>query len=310
MVKDMGEAFTPSFYAWIACPKCQRRAIPASCYQQVRTFIGPASAERGFTLATLSHAAEKAVGRALVLKGANSMCRFSIKHLTTELKKMLCHSINKGFAIACLLSIFILTFVASARQQNFHVTGASLTADDAGMSGPCPMKMVFRGFITANGPGTVKYTFTRSDGATGPAYAIEFKEAGTQAVSADWTLGDASALPHFEGWQAIRILSPNGLESDRALFKGTCLTETPSAKGQFIACPVKETRTEVTTPLPQPWWNTPQIGKLERVSVQTIGGNRTLVCEYWAYGRTVSIMRRFPEGTTDCSAEGSGFSCR
>jgi len=84
----------------------------------------------------------------------------------------------------------------------------------------------------------------------------------------------------------------------------------PTSKGQFIACPVKETRTEVTTPLPQPWWNTPQIGRLERVSVQTIAGNRTLVCEYWAYGRSVSIMRAFPEGATGCSAEGSGFRCR
>jgi hypothetical protein len=222
---------------------------------------------------------------------------------------MLRQLINKCLAIVCLSLIFILTFVASAHRQEVGVTEASLTADVAGMSGPCPIRVVFRGYITANGPVTVKYTFTRSDGATGPAYAMEFKEAGTQAVSTDWTLGDASALPHFEGWQAIKILSPNELNSDRAFFKGSCLKETPSAKGQFIACPVKEMRTEVTTPLPQPWWNTPQLGKLERVSVQTIGGNRTLVCEYSAYGRTVSIMREFPEGATDCSAEGDGFWC-
>ena len=245
------------------------------------------------------------------------------------------YSINKGLAIAGLLTIFSLTFVASAHRQDFRVTEALLKADATGMSGPCPLKVVFNGYITANGPGTVKYTFERSDGATGPAYAVEFKEAGTQAVSTDWTLGDASALPQFDGWQAIRILSPNELRSDKALFKGTCLRATPSqngqsatgrvsapavaaavvessqtSQGQFIACPLKETRTEVTTPLPEPWWNTPQIGKLERVTVQTIGGNKTLVCEYWAYGRTVSIMRRFPEGATDCSAEDKGFRCR
>jgi uncharacterized surface protein with fasciclin (FAS1) repeats len=82
-----------------------------------------------------------------------------------------------------------------------------------------------------------------------------------------------------------------------------------TAKGQFVACPLKESRTEVTTSLPEPWWNTPQIGSLERTSVQTIGGNRTLVCEYSAYGRTVNVMRLFPEGTTDCAAEGNGFQC-
>ena len=46
----------------------------------------------------------------------------------------------------------------------------------------------FRGYITADGPGRVKYTFTRSDGATGPVYIMDFKRAGTQAVTTDWTL--------------------------------------------------------------------------------------------------------------------------
>jgi hypothetical protein len=401
-------------------------------------------------------------------------------------------SINKALAIACLLSIFGLTFIASAHRQDFRVIEAMLTADD-GLSGPCPIKVVFKGYIKTDGPGTVKYTFTRSDGATTPVLTIDFREAGRQPVSTDWTLGDAIALPHFAGWQAIRILSPNSYESNQAGFEINCqagkekqpnaqpdaqpaggrqdqgaeayqkelpnlaapyqrkleqemtslkafaekfqpalaeaqqkigfdstamnaefrsiseesdaakraqrsaefqtkyepqfielaqsagidlaaqrrqmitllgidlskarVKETktlaieieedrqpirsslisgnplssnslssntvsgspPStsagelsatSKGSFIACPVKETRTEVTTPLPQPWWNTPQIGKLERVSVQTIAGNQTLVCEYWAYGRSVSIMRAFPEGATHCSAEGSGFLCR
>jgi hypothetical protein len=241
--------------------------------------------------------------------------------------------INKYMAIVCLSLFFILAFGASAHRQDFRVTDAVLKADNANLSGTCPLKAAFNGYITTNGPGTVKYTFTRNDGATGPIYAMEFKEAGRQEVSTDWTLGDASALPHYVGWQAIKILSPNELKSDPALFELTCLKETPPqnkrpnltdriisviappiepaqpAKGQFIACPVKETRTEVTTQLPQPWWNTPQVGSLERVSVQTIGGNRTLVCEYQAYGRTVSIMRRFPEGATDCTAEGDGFMC-
>ena len=255
------------------------------------------------------------------------------------------HSINKGLAIACLLSIFSLTFIASAHRQDFRVTEASLTADDARMSGPCPIKVVFNGYITTDGPGTVKYTFTRSDGATAPVLTMDFKEAGRQPVSTDWTLGDAIVLPHFGGWQAIRILSPNSYESNKATFVIDCQAgkekqpdaqpaggrqekgaeasqkalpnlaaavgePSQTSKGSFIACPVKETRTEVTTPLPKPWWNTPQIGKLERVSVQTIAGNQTLVCEYWAYGRSVSIMRAFPEGATDCAAEGNGFRCR
>ena len=80
-------------------------------------------------------------------------------------------------------------------------------------------------------------------------------------------------------------------------------------KQSYIECPVQEVRTEITTPLPQPWWNTPQVGKLQHVGIQTIADKRTLVCEYWAYGGTVGVMREFPEGATNCKAKGKGFSC-
>ena len=139
------------------------------------------------------------------------------------------HSINKGLAIACLLAVFSLTFIASAHRPDFRVTEAFLKADDARMSGPCPLKVVFNGYITANGPGTVKYTFTRSDGARAQAYAMDFKEAGTQAVSTDWTLGDASTLARYEGWQALKILSPNEMESshETGSFSITCGQQKP-----------------------------------------------------------------------------------
>jgi hypothetical protein len=219
---------------------------------------------------------------------------------------------------------------SKAPAQSLQVVSATLAASPEVYDGPCPVTIKFSGNITVKGKGPVKYTFVRSDGATAPVYTLDFDGEETKPVDTTWTLSP----PTFGEWLAIKILSPNELQSDRASFKGTCLKETPSqnnsqnatgrispltatvaepsqtAKGQFVACPVKEARTEVTTPLPEPWWITPQIGKLERVSVQTIGGNRTLVCEYWAYGRTVGIMRAFPEGATDCSAESNGFRCR
>ena len=71
------------------------------------------------------------------------------------------------------------------------------------------MTVAFGGSLTTNGPGAVKYSFTRSDGATSPVYTMDFKEAGTQSVTTSWTIGDAQSLPTYEGWQAIKILSPN-----------------------------------------------------------------------------------------------------
>ncbi len=260
---------------------------------------------------------------------------------------MFCNSTIKRFATS-LLSIVSLAFVASA--QEFRVTEALLKTDGEMMNGPCPPRVVFSGYITANGPGTVKYTFTRSDGIAGPTYAMEFKEAGSKDVSNEWVLENASGTPRFVGWQSISVLTPNQFKSDQAWFKGSCrespslnnlldatdgvsslgaAATAPSAvpnrqpsvatggpgapaampRGEFIACPVTEARTEVTTSLPEGWWNTPQIGELHRVNVQTIGGNRTLVCEYRAHGGSVSIMRAFPRGARDCSVEGNGFRC-
>ena len=87
-------------------------------------------------------------------------------------------------------------------------------------------------------------------------------------------------------------------------------THPQAALQQQVQCPVPEVRTEITTRLPKPWWNTPQIGKLQGLAVQDIGGQKTLVCRYLAYGTQVSVMRLFPEGTHACSAVSDHFVCR
>ncbi len=106
--------------------------------------------------------------------------------------------------------------------RNFMVTDAVLKADEAKLVGQCPLTVRFTGYITANGPGTVKYTFTRSDGATAPVFTVDFKEAGTKTVTSTWTLSR-----NYDGWQAIKILSPNETESshDTGAFAVACATE-------------------------------------------------------------------------------------
>ena len=123
-----------------------------------------------------------------------------------------------------LLVCSITGLAASGVRDEFKVTEVFLKADDGRPTGPCPLRVVFRGYITANGPGTIKYTFTRSDGATGPVYIMEFKKAGTQAVMTDWTLGHPRVLPRYAGWQAVKVLLPEGVESnhDTGSFEINC----------------------------------------------------------------------------------------
>jgi hypothetical protein len=94
----------------------------------------------------------------------------------------------------------------------FRVTETVLKADEAKNVGQCPATVKFTGHITTNRPGTVRYTFTRSDGATGPVLTLEFGAAGTQSVGTTWQLGGIG-LMEYRGWQAIKILSPNKMES-------------------------------------------------------------------------------------------------
>jgi hypothetical protein len=77
-----------------------------------------------------------------------------------------------------------------------------------------------------------------------------------------------------------------------------------------IKCPVDTVTTEITTPIPEPWRSTQQVGKLTKVRTGNVAGQSTLECGYWAYGTTVYVLRDFPDGTSACYAEGNGFSCQ
>jgi hypothetical protein len=82
------------------------------------------------------------------------------------------------------------------------------------------------------------------------------------------------------------------------------------AAADEVACPVDQVRTEITTTLPDPWWQTPQVGSLQDTRVGEVGGETTLICEYWAYGTTVSVMRHPPENMVNCTAHEGGFTCQ
>jgi len=86
------------------------------------------------------------------------------------------------------------------------------------------------------------------------------------------------------------------------------LAASPAAARE-IACPHENVRTEVTTPMEDGWWQTPQVGRLQSTRVGNVGGETTLICEYSAYGTTVSVMRRPPERVNNCTAHRDGFTC-
>lgn len=109
------------------------------------------------------------------------------------------------------------TAIGLSHQSEFQVTSTGMKADSYNNGGPCPITVGFGGWITTSGPGTVRYTFIRSDGATAPEETLSFERAETKMLRTNWTLDRG-----FSGWQAIRILSPNEIESNRAEFNTKC----------------------------------------------------------------------------------------
>ena len=106
--------------------------------------------------------------------------------------------------------------------EKLTVIKAVLTASPAIYRGNCPGVITFNGSITLNKPGTVKYVFTRSDGATDTiTKTLIFISPGTKNVNSTWQLGGTS-LPYVKGWKAIKVLSPKSVTSDQASFELRC----------------------------------------------------------------------------------------
>jgi hypothetical protein len=154
-----------------------------------------------------------------------------------------------GGALFLIWALSIAGSAASSVREEFKVTEVFLKADDGRPSGPCPLRVVFSGYITANGRGTVKYTFTRNDGATGPVHIMEFKQAGRQAVTTDWTLGDATVLPRYAGWQAVKVLSPVEIESshETGSFEINCGSN-PRESGAELPAAYESMLSQITAP--------------------------------------------------------------
>lgn len=112
----------------------------------------------------------------------------------------------------------------------FQVSHATLRASPANFTGACPKRIEFNGAIAVSGgAGVVRYRFIRSDGAQGAVQSLRFDRPGRKPVSTAWTLG-APGRHYPEYWQAIQILEPNPLESEKALFTLHCEAPGPETE--------------------------------------------------------------------------------
>lgn len=125
--------------------------------------------------------------------------------------------------------LFMLVFLAVGFTifpiEAFKVTAVSVTVSEPEYRGFCPHKFTFTGRITVNRPGTVHYTWVRSDNIPRKTYTLLFRQAGTLAVTHSWELGSKTMGSFKDQWARIEILTPNPRVSNQAEFDLTCLPQ-------------------------------------------------------------------------------------
>jgi hypothetical protein len=93
-----------------------------------------------------------------------------------------------------------------------------------------------------------------------------------------------------------------------ALLVAGSMVQSASAE-QHVMC-LKQIQVDVTSKLPDGFWQTPQVGNLINKKMENIGGKMTLMCGYRVYNTTVFIMHAVPEGTKACKPDMHGFVCK
>ena len=138
----------------------------------------------------------------------------------------------KNLRMFALISLYSLILVCAAHAQ----ISATLSVEPNIYAGTCPAEIKFRGTITSEKPGKVQYRFIRSDGTLLPIETLEFGMPGAKEVKGSWMAGDEHTLL-YNGWQTIRIVYPEEVESNVAKFQMTCDQITPDLRTIILHSP-------------------------------------------------------------------------
>ncbi len=141
-----------------------------------------------------------------------------------------------GFGLV-MVGLFLLAGMADAHAQ--PTITAKLKAVPDSYSGKCPATIKFEGMISVKNltrpPLRLQYKFIRSDGAHAPVNTLLFEGDGAKPVHTTWTLGGPE-LPAFSGWEAIKVVYPQDVESNHADFKIKCAEAKPEITGYRENC--------------------------------------------------------------------------
>jgi hypothetical protein len=129
------------------------------------------------------------------------------------------HSLISFLIIALLFLLLFLVLPLSLSPQGTinapnKVTAVVVTILSTDVAYTDKVKISFSARITSQSKGAVDFRWFRSDGGRGQQERITFSKGGDLSVTSTWTLGAAAAGRQI--WEAVEILYPNHMESNKA----------------------------------------------------------------------------------------------
>ena len=86
------------------------------------------------------------------------------------------------------------------------------------ITGNCnPARVHFTGHIAADAPGSVKYTWVRSDKPSNATFTLDFTAPGSLPVTYDWLLNGPA-----DGWVVLQVIAPERANSGMVRFHVKC----------------------------------------------------------------------------------------
>jgi hypothetical protein len=119
-----------------------------------------------------------------------------------------------------LIGFFLISLISAqtSPQQNSPLS-VRIIAEPKSYTGLCPanIKFTIEFSTTSLSPITVQYQLFRSDGAKSELRTISLSKINPKKITETWQLSQ-----DYSGWEAVRILSPVRVESNKAEFTVKC----------------------------------------------------------------------------------------
>lgn len=125
----------------------------------------------------------------------------------------------KPLTVTIIVGIILAIFFSGLMEA--RVVKVKAEVEPREYSGQCPKRFLFKAVIASDSPGEVVYKWIRSDGAIAPEQKILFRKRGAQTVETYWELGAAG-----KHWEAVEIIAPNRMVSNKAIFVLKCGPQT------------------------------------------------------------------------------------